>query len=139
MFTRRPLIQQYILKEYLDSLCQFLKLANVTVISTLTWLNAKIAKANVMSQDNTAVSQGIQQTSAQWAEIIGQLLDRLTGKGASVTYTFDNLEIDIPRAQGPNGQNMGSAKWTINGKIVINAEAHNASEIRQKTSVSSAA
>ena len=86
-----------------------------------------------MSQDNTNnTSQGMQQTSTQWAEIIGQLLDRLTGKGASVTYTFDNLVIDMPKAQGPNGQNMGSAKWTVNGKVVITAEAHQASEVRQQ-------
>ena len=92
-----------------------------------------------MSQSNTTASRGTQQSSAQWAEIIGQLFDRLTGKGASVTYTFDNLVIDIPKAQGPNGQDMGSAKWTVNGRVIITAEAHPASEVRQKTSVSTAA
>ena len=75
--------------------------------------------------------------TTQWAEIIGQLFDRLTGKGASVTYTFDNLVVDIPRAQGPNGQNMGSAKWTVNGKVIITAEAHEASEVQQKALSSS--
>jgi hypothetical protein len=92
-----------------------------------------------MSQNN-AGDQGIQhqQTTTQWAEIIGQLLDRLTGKGASVTYTFDNLVIDMPRAQGPNGRDVGSATWTINGKIVITAEAHQ-TELGQKASVSTAA
>lgn len=92
-----------------------------------------------MSQNTDSGDKGIQQTSAQWAEIIGQLFDRLTGKGASVTYTFDNLVIDIPKAQGPNGQDMGSAKWTVNGKVVITAEAHQTSEALQRTSVSTAA
>ena len=97
-------------------------------------------KLSDMSQDNTTANQGMQQTSTQWAEIIGQLFDRLTGKGASVTYTFDNLVIDMPRAQGPNGQNMGSAKWTVNGRVVITAEAHQASEMQQqKPSLSTAA
>lgn len=68
----------------------------------------------------------MQQMSSQWAEIIGQLVDRLTGKETSITYAFDNLTIDVPRAQGPNGQNLGSAKWTINGRVVITAEAHDA-------------
>jgi hypothetical protein len=90
-----------------------------------------------MSQNNT--NQNLQQTTTQWAAIIGQLFDRLTGKGAFVTYTFDNLVIDIPRAQGPGGQDMGSAKWTINGKIVITAEAHENVEAQQRTSVSTAA
>jgi hypothetical protein len=79
----------------------------------------------------------MQQGSSQWAEVIGQLFDRLTGKGASVTYNFDNLIIDLPRAQGPGGRDMGSAKWTINGRIVITAEAHKTSEeARQRASVS---
>jgi hypothetical protein len=79
----------------------------------------------------------IQQSGSQWAEVIGQLFDRLTGKGASVTYNFENLIIDLPRAQGPGGRDMGSAKWTINGRIVITAEAHQTSEeARQRASVS---
>lgn len=87
-----------------------------------------------MSQDNNT-SQSLQQTTTQWAEILSQLFDRLTGKGASVTYNFDNLVIDIPRAQGPGGQDMGSAKWTINGRVVITAEAHaTAKETPQRAS-----
>ena len=93
-----------------------------------------------MSQSTDSNKSNIQQTSAQWAEIIGQLFDRLTGKGASVTYAFDNLVIDIPKAVGPNGQDMGSAKWTVNGKVIITAEAHQTSEeALQRASVSTAA
>ena len=92
------------------------------------------------SQKEGGVSSStVQQASTQWAEIIGQLFDRLTGKGASVTYTFDNLIIDMPRATGPNGQDVGSAKWTVNGKIVITAEAHKtAEEARQRALTASA-
>jgi hypothetical protein len=64
------------------------------------------------------------QSSSQWAELIGELFDRLTGKGASVTYSFENFIIDIPKAVGPRGQELGSAKWTINGKLLITAETH---------------
>ena len=79
----------------------------------------------------------MEQSGSQWAEVIGQLFDRLTGKGASVTYNFDNLVIDIPKAQGPGGREMGSAKWVINGKIMITGEAHQTSEeARQRASVS---
>ena len=52
-----------------------------------------------------------------------RFLIRLTGKEAIVTYEFDNLIIDIPRASGPGGKELGSAKWTINGKLIIKAEA----------------
>jgi hypothetical protein len=83
--------------------------------------------------NNVQGESNLQQASSQWAEIIGQLFDRLTGKGASVTYSFDNLVIDLPKAKGPGGQDMGSAKWTINGKVIITAEAHATSEeARQK-------
>jgi hypothetical protein len=89
-----------------------------------------------MSQ-NTNDQDKMQQTGSQWAEVIAKLFDRLTGKGASVTYNFDNLVIDIPKAQGPGGREMGSAKWVINGKIMITGEAHQTSEeARQRASVS---
>ena len=89
-----------------------------------------------MSQ-NTNDQDKMHQISSQWAEVIAQLFDRLTGKGASVTYNFDNLVIDIPKAQGPGGREMGSAKWVINGKIMITGEAHQTSEeARQRASVS---
>jgi hypothetical protein len=68
------------------------------------------------------------QSSTQWAELIGELFDRLTGKGASVTYSFENLVIDIPKAVGPRGQELGSAKWTINGKLLITAQTHKSAE-----------
>jgi hypothetical protein len=87
-----------------------------------------------MSQ-NTNEQSKTQQSGSQWAEMIGQLLDRMTGKGASVTYAFDNLVIDIPKAQGPGGRDMGGAKWTVNGKILITWEAHESSEeARQRAS-----
>jgi hypothetical protein len=93
-----------------------------------------------MEKDSTSGNRNLQQASTQWAEIIGELFDRLTGKGASVTYNFDNLEIDLPRAKGPGGQDMGSAKWTINGRVVITAEAHKTSEEQlQRADVTTAA
>lgn len=59
----------------------------------------------------------------QWVQIITEILDRLTGKGALIEYSFENLTIDLPKATGLNGKEL-SAKWTINGKITIKAETH---------------
>jgi hypothetical protein len=61
--------------------------------------------------------------SGQWADLLADLFDKLTGKEAEVTYTFDN----VPEAVGPDGKTLGSAKWTVNGKILIKAEAHRTS------------
>jgi hypothetical protein len=74
-----------------------------------------------MSQINDDKSK---ESSSQWTELMVELFDRLTGKGAEIAYNFQNLEIDIPKAVGPQGQQLGSAKWTINGRLVITAQAH---------------
>ncbi|MGZ5511147.1 MAG: hypothetical protein ACXWFC_11865, partial [Nitrososphaeraceae archaeon] len=76
------------------------------------------------SKDN---SQGDQENgnsqNSNWVDLIGALFDRLTGKEAVITYEFENLIVDIPRASGPGGKELGSAKWTVNGKLIIKAEA----------------
>ena len=82
-----------------------------------------------MNENEKSNSDNQNKTTGQWADLIEQLFDRLTGKSAQVTYSFDNLVIDIPKAVGPGGKDMGSAKWTVNGKFTITAEtAHNKSQ-----------
>ena len=62
---------------------------------------------------------------SQWAELLTQLVDKITGKDVSITYRFDNLQINVPKATGPKGQESGSAKWNINGKVVIHSQLEN--------------
>ena len=54
---------------------------------------------------------------SQWVQIIGDIVDKLVGTNISTTMKFDGLEIDIPQVKGPDGTDLGSAKWVINGKI----------------------
>jgi hypothetical protein len=75
-----------------------------------------------MSQLST--DKTTQETSNQWAELTGQIIDKLIGKNMSMTYDFQKLVIDIPKAEGPGGTHMGSVQWTINGKIIITSEAY---------------
>ena len=88
-----------------------------------------------MSQENNENRQGEgqrqqqQQSPSQWSQMIGQALESVTGKNMSTTIDFQNLEIDIPKAQGPDGRDLGSAKWTLNGKIVWTTELHKTEEI----------
>ncbi|MGZ5551094.1 MAG: hypothetical protein ACXW07_10175 [Nitrososphaeraceae archaeon] len=83
-----------------------------------------MSQINGSSKDN---SQGDQDNgnsqNSNWVDLIGALFDRLTGKEAVITYEFENLIVDIPRASGPGGKELGSAKWTVNGKLIIKAEA----------------
>jgi hypothetical protein len=63
------------------------------------------------------------QNAGQWSQIIGQVLDKLSDTNMSTTVGFDQLEVDIPRAKGPDGKDLGSAKWVINGKILWTTQA----------------
>ena len=74
---------------------------------------------DIENKDNT------QENVSQWAELLTQLVDKITGKDVSITYRFDNLQINIPKATGPKGQELGSAKWNINGKVVIHSQLEN--------------
>ena len=65
------------------------------------------------------------QNVSQWAELLTQLVDKITGKDVSITYRFDNLQINVPKATGSNGKELGSAKWNINGKVVIHSQLEN--------------
>lgn len=75
-----------------------------------------------MSQIST--NQTTPESSNKWAEITGQLIDKVIGKNMSMTYDFQQLTIDMPKAEGPGGKHVGSAQWTINGRIVITSEVH---------------
>jgi hypothetical protein len=77
-----------------------------------------------MSQDSSNTGQGQQQQASQWSQMIGHVLESISGQNMSTTLDFRSLEVDIPKAQGPDGRDLGSAKWTINGKIVWTTELH---------------
>jgi len=74
------------------------------------------------------VSKKVQENKSQWSELVSQLVDKLTGKDLAVTYEFNDLQIDIPKATGPDGKEIGSAKWKINGKFVISTEVQDKSK-----------
>jgi hypothetical protein len=62
--------------------------------------------------------------SSHWTEVVGQLMEKLTGKNMSMTYEFDDLTIDVPSARGPGGRNLGGVQWKINGKVTIITETY---------------
>ena len=74
------------------------------------------------------IKKKVQENESQWSELVSHLVDKLTGKDLAVTYEFNDLQIDIPRATGPDGKEIGSAKWKINGKFVISTEVQDKSK-----------
>ena len=69
-------------------------------------------------------SSNVDQNISNWSDVIKDIVDKLTGKDMEVTYHFDNLQIDMPKATGPEGKEIGSAKWKINGKFTISTQLH---------------
>jgi hypothetical protein len=65
---------------------------------------------------------------SNWSEVVKDIVDKLTGKDMEVTYDFQNLQIDMPKATGPEGKELGSAKWKINGKFTISTQLHEKSK-----------
>jgi hypothetical protein len=59
-----------------------------------------------MSHDTSKLNH---RTPSQWAQITGEIVDKLSGTTMSTTISFDRLVIDIPRAKGTDGKDMGSA------------------------------
>jgi hypothetical protein len=59
---------------------------------------------------------------SNWSDVVKDIVDKLTGKDMEVTYDFENLQIDMPKATGPEGRELGSAKWKINGKFTISTQ-----------------
>lgn len=68
------------------------------------------------------VGEKVEQGASQIPEIIKQVVDKLTGKDMQVTYDFQNLEVDVPRVSGPDGKEIVSAKWKINGKLILSTQ-----------------
>ena len=77
-----------------------------------------------LKEDSSNEDRGI----SNWSDVVKDLVDKLTGKDMEVTYDFDNLQIDMPKATGPEGKELGSAKWKINGKFTISTQLHEKSK-----------
>lgn len=80
--------------------------------------NLKQESSNLVEEATKKVHEG----ASQLPEIIKQLVGKFTGKNMEVTYDFQNLEVDVPRVTGPEGEEIASAKWKINGKFVLSTQ-----------------
>lgn len=51
-----------------------------------------------------------------WPELGIALYDKLTGRGAEITYEFDNVEVAVPSSASTEAVH---ANWKINGILKI--------------------
>lgn len=54
--------------------------------------------------------------TTNWPELAEGLYGFLTGRGATIEYTFENMEINVPSSTAPDAP---SAKWRLNGALRI--------------------
>lgn len=51
-----------------------------------------------------------------WPELAVSLYERLTGRGAEITYEFDDLSVDVPSRTGDDPK---YAHWRLNGSMSV--------------------
>ena len=51
-----------------------------------------------------------------WPDLAIGLYDKLTGRGAQITYEFQGLEISVPSSASPSAQH---ATWRVSGTVKI--------------------
>ena len=76
------------------------------------------------------VGEKVEENASQWTNILKEVVDKLTGKNMQVIYDFQDFEVDVPKATGPEGKELGSAKWKINGKFTLSTELREESNTR---------
>jgi hypothetical protein len=51
-----------------------------------------------------------------WADLGQAMWDYLTGRGAAINYTFEEMAVEVPRDTGPDAPR---ATWVLNGNLRI--------------------
>lgn len=54
--------------------------------------------------------------TATWSDLAIGLYDKLTGRGAEITYEFDKFEVQVPRDASDDSP---QARWNMNGTLRI--------------------
>ncbi len=56
------------------------------------------------------------QDTATWPQLAEGLYSFLTGRGATIEYSFDNMEVQVPR---DTAEDSPRARWHVNGTMRI--------------------
>lgn len=67
------------------------------------------------SNDSTAVETEIDETTT-WPDLAIGLYERLTGRGATITYEFEDMEVDVPSGTGEDAEH---AHWRLDGTVRV--------------------
>ena len=53
-----------------------------------------------------------------WPDLAAGLYDKLTGRGAAITYNFENFKLYVPTKVGSSEK----TEWEMSGKLTITTE-----------------
>ena len=67
-----------------------------------------------MSEAETEIDE-----TTTWPDLAIGLYDRLTGRGAEITYEFQDMEVEVPSKTGPDAEH---ASWRVDGTLRITTE-----------------
>ena len=59
-----------------------------------------------------------EQHTQTWPELAAALYDKLTGRGAEITYEFEHMSVSVPSGTSDGASH---AKWHIDGILKIRA------------------
>lgn len=55
-------------------------------------------------------------SATTWPDLAAGLYDKLTGRGAEITYEFENFGVQVPSTSGPDTDHT---PWVVNGSVRI--------------------
>lgn len=56
------------------------------------------------------------QQTQTWPDLAIGLYDRLTGRGAAISYDFNDMSVLVPSGTGTNAE---TAEWKLNGTLRV--------------------
>lgn len=54
--------------------------------------------------------------TTNWPDLAIGLYDRLTGRGAEITYRFDDMRVEVPSG---TGDDVEHAEWRVDGTVTV--------------------
>jgi hypothetical protein len=75
-----------------------------------------------MSADETPTgTEPTTDVTRTWPELAESLYERLTGRGAEISYEFENMSVDVPSHAG---EDAAHANWRLDGTLRIRTRDH---------------
>ncbi|GAB7095722.1 hypothetical protein JCM30237_28760 [Halolamina litorea] len=64
----------------------------------------------------SSVTEAEMDETSTWPELAVGLYDKLTGRGAEITYEFEEMTVDVPSKVGEDADH---ARWQLDGTLRI--------------------